>query len=181
MGKEYLGKNTEAFYQMPTTINHRKAVTPQNILICGCFDLFHNGHILLIKGASQFGNVYVGIGDDESIKDFKGENRPILTELERLQMVTACRYVSQAKIFHFKEDKEKHYEALINWATPIAYAQGPDHAPEVLEGLLEDKGIPVIVIPNKIQGTTNIEQKIKSTLYKSEAVERDENYYFDDP
>lgn len=157
-------------------------ITPSNILICGCFDLLHSGHILLLEGASRFGNVYVGIGDDESIRDSKGESRPILPQSERLQMIQACRYVTRARIFHFKEDKWENYEELIKWSTPIAYAQGPDHAPEVLSAMLEVKGIPVIVIPNKIQGTTDIEKKIFQTFIKSqpttEAPFQDEDYYF---
>ena len=153
------------------------------ILICGCFDLLHTGHILLLKTAYTFGDIYVGVGDDESIRDLKGENRPILTEQERLDMVLMCRYVTSAKIFHFKTEKQKHYEELLAWSDPIAYAQGPDHAPEVLENILREKGIPVVVVPNKIQGTTDIEQKILDGFSKelpSQGVFNSEDYYFND-
>lgn len=149
-----------------------------NILICGCFDLLHIGHLNLLEGASRFGDVYVGVGDDESISDKKGPHRPILPEKERLALVRAVRHVTDAKIFHFKTNKSEHYKELLKWSEATIYAQGPDHAPEVLEDLLVALKIPVIFIPNKVQGTTNIEQKILSARFRKQPVENSDNFYF---
>lgn len=130
------------------------------ILVCGCFDMFHVGHLRLLKGAHQFGNVYVRIGDDESVRQKKGDNRPICTSDERLQILRACRYVFNAEVFSFADNPIEAHQLLIEEVKPNAYAEGPDHNNEAIYPLLEDLGIPRIIIPTKIQGTTDILEKI---------------------
>ena len=131
------------------------------ILVCGCFDMFHVGHLRLLKGASQFGNVYVRIGDDESVRQKKGDNRPICTSDERLQILKACRYVFNAAVFSFADNPIAAHKLLIEEVKPNAYAEGPDHNNNAIYPLLEDLGIPRIIVPTKIQGTTAIEKRVK--------------------
>lgn len=145
----------------------------KNVLICGCFDMFHVGHLTLIEGASRFGNVYIGIGDDESIRDKKGDTRPIIPQKERQEILLGCRYVFEVKIFHFKSDAEKAYTDLLAWSKASVYACGPDHQQPVLFPLLEKRGIPILYIPNKIQGTTQIASRISET-----GVEVDKNRFY---
>jgi cytidyltransferase-like protein len=55
----------------------------KKVFVSGCYDLLHSGHVAFFKEASQFGDLYVGIGSDETIKDLKG--RPTVnSEQERL-------------------------------------------------------------------------------------------------
>ena len=152
-------------------------ITPTNVLICGCFDILHIGHIDLLKAASEFGNVYIGLGDDVSIRDKKGSHRPILPAEERKAMLLACRYVFQVKIFHFKTNPMVGYKDLLMWSTPKLYACGPDHQQPDLFPLLDRRGIPRLYVPNKIQGTTDIETKVASSV--SEDVKQNtERFYF---
>ena len=68
-----------------------------NVLVTGSFDLLHSGHIAFLKTAFHYGDVYVGIGSDKSIKQLKG--RPTVNKQdERLYMVKAIRYVTDAWI-----------------------------------------------------------------------------------
>ena len=130
------------------------------ILVCGCFDMFHVGHLRLLKGAHQFGNVYVRIGDDKSIQQKKGQGRPVCTAEERLQILKACRYVYDVAVFEFYEDPVAAHKKLLEELQPSAYAEGPYHNNEALYPLLIERNIPRIIIPNKIQGTTNILAKV---------------------
>ena len=132
------------------------------ILVCGCFDMFHVGHLRLLKGASQFGNVYVRIGDDESVRQKKGEGRPICSAEERLQILKACRYVFDAEVFSFSEDPVAAHKQLIEDVKPDAYAEGPDHHNLAMYSLLAERNIPRIIVPTKIQGTTAIEKRVKT-------------------
>ena len=59
--------------------------------------MLHSGHVAFFKEAAQYGDLYVGIGSDDTIFELKGRYT-INSELERLYMVKAVRYVSDAWI-----------------------------------------------------------------------------------
>ena len=69
----------------------------KKVFVSGCFDLLHSGHVAFFKEASLYGDVYVGIGSDKTIEELKGR-QTINSELERLYMVKAVRYVTDAWI-----------------------------------------------------------------------------------
>ena len=67
------------------------------VLISGCFDLLHSGHIEFFREAASYGDLYVALGSDKTIYDLKGR-LPINNELERIFMVKAISYVKEAFI-----------------------------------------------------------------------------------
>jgi cytidyltransferase-like protein len=69
----------------------------KKIFVSGCYDLLHSGHVAFFKEASQHGNLYVGIGSDQTVANLKGR-QTINSEHERLYMVKSIRYVTDAFI-----------------------------------------------------------------------------------
>jgi cytidyltransferase-like protein len=70
---------------------------PKKVFVSGCYDMLHSGHVAFFKEASQYGDLYVGIGSDATINQLKG--RPTVnSDSERLFMVKAVRYVTEAFI-----------------------------------------------------------------------------------
>lgn len=69
----------------------------KKVFVSGCYDMLHSGHVAFFKEASQFGDLYVGIGSDETIRELKG-HIPVNSDEERLYMVKAVRYVKDAWI-----------------------------------------------------------------------------------
>lgn len=69
----------------------------KRILVSGCYDLLHSGHVAFFEAAARFGDVYVQIGNDKNIHDLKGRP-PMFPESERLYMVSAIKYVKEASI-----------------------------------------------------------------------------------
>jgi len=67
------------------------------VFVSGSFDLLHSGHVAFLREASIYGELYVGIGSDKSIKCLKGRET-INPQEERLYMVKAIRYVRDAWI-----------------------------------------------------------------------------------
>ena len=67
----------------------------KKVLVSGCFDLLHGGHIAFFKTASSFGDLYVSIGRDENLLLLKGR-KPVFSESERLYIVRSIRYVYDA-------------------------------------------------------------------------------------
>lgn len=67
------------------------------VFVSGCYDLLHSGHVEFFRQAAEYGDLYVGIGSDETILHYKG-HRTLYNENERLFMVKAIRYVKDAYI-----------------------------------------------------------------------------------
>ncbi len=69
----------------------------KKVFVSGCYDLLHSGHVEFFRQASQYGDLYVGIGSDRTIQHLKG-HKTLYSERERLFMVRAIRYVKEAYI-----------------------------------------------------------------------------------
>ena len=67
----------------------------RKVLVSGCYDLLHGGHIAFFKTAATFGNLYVSLGRDENVLMLKGR-KPVFSEEERLYIVKSIRYVYDA-------------------------------------------------------------------------------------
>lgn len=64
------------------------------VLTQGTFDLIHIGHARYIREAKRHGNILIiGVDDDEKARERKGENRPVVPLVERMEMLTHLRYV----------------------------------------------------------------------------------------
>ncbi|KAF8407353.1 hypothetical protein HHK36_006481 [Tetracentron sinense] len=69
------------------------------VYIDGAFDLFHAGHVEILKSARQLGDfLLVGIHCDETVSDHRGTQYPIMHLHERSLSVLACRYVDEVII-----------------------------------------------------------------------------------
>ena len=69
----------------------------KKVFVSGCYDLLHSGHIEFFKQASQFGDLYVGIGSDATYLEYK-HRKPMFPQEERLFMVSNIKFVKEAYI-----------------------------------------------------------------------------------
>lgn len=67
------------------------------VFVSGCYDMLHSGHVAFFKEAAKYGDLYVGIGSDATIEELK-HRKTVYSEKERLYMVKAIRYVTDAYI-----------------------------------------------------------------------------------
>lgn len=67
----------------------------KKVLVSGCYDLLHGGHIAFFKTAASYGKLYVSVGRDDNLFSLKGK-RPYFSEEERLYIIRSIRYVEDA-------------------------------------------------------------------------------------
>ena len=68
------------------------------VVVTGCYDWFHSGHVRFFEEASAFGDLYVGVGSDANLRLLKGEGHPLFPQDERAYLVQSVRHVRQAFI-----------------------------------------------------------------------------------
>lgn len=81
--------------QQPTA-KSQEPKTPR-VFVSGCYDLLHSGHVEFFQQASQFGELYVGIGSDATYLEYK-HRKPMFPQEERLFMVKNIKAVKEAYI-----------------------------------------------------------------------------------
>jgi cytidyltransferase-like protein len=70
----------------------------KRVVVTGCYDWFHSGHVRFFEEVSAYGDLYVIVGHDANIRLLKGEGHPLFPQEERRYMVGSIRFVTQALI-----------------------------------------------------------------------------------
>ncbi len=89
----------------------------------GNFDLLHVGHVRYLKGAKALGGrLVVAVNSDDSVRQLKGEGRPIMPAEERAEIVAALADVDAVVIF-----PELDVRSIIREIRPDVQAKGTDY------------------------------------------------------
>ena len=65
----------------------------------GCFDIIHPGHIHILEEAKSYGDVLiVGLNSNRSVKNLKGESRPINSASDRIKILCSIKHVDHVNI-----------------------------------------------------------------------------------
>jgi cytidyltransferase-like protein len=70
----------------------------KKVIVTGCYDWFHSGHVRFFEEVSAYGDLYAIVGHDENIRLLKGEGHPLFPQEERRYMAGSIKYVKQALI-----------------------------------------------------------------------------------
>ena len=125
----------------------------------GCFDVLHLGHLRYLQAARQLGDLLVvAVNSDSSVRQLKGEKRPLVPEDERAEMLSGLECVDYVVIF-----SELTPISLLSELKPNIHVKGGDYKLEQLieKDVVEANGGKVIVglnVPGK--STTNLIQVI---------------------
>ena len=95
----------------------------QIVLANGCFDLLHVGHVRYLRGAKSLGGrLVVAMNSDASVRQLKGEGRPLMPADERAEIIAALADVDAVVIFDEPDVRE-----LIRELHPDVQAKGTDY------------------------------------------------------
>ena len=96
----------------------------------GVFDLLHVGHVRYLTQARALGDaLIVAINSDRSVRELKGDDRPVIVEHERAEIVAALRQVSYVTIFDDVSPR-----TLIARLLPDVLVKGGDYALDEIHG-----------------------------------------------
>jgi rfaE bifunctional protein nucleotidyltransferase chain/domain len=110
---------------MAELAEHLRGIGLRIVLTSGSFDLVHLGHVKYLAKAKELGDVLiVGVDGDAKIRARKGEDRPMVPESERLEMLAHQRPVD---VIFLKEDEEARW-ALIETVRPDVLVLSTDHS-----------------------------------------------------
>jgi D-glycero-beta-D-manno-heptose 1-phosphate adenylyltransferase len=111
--------------EMTRTVTHLKGLGYRVVLTSGSFDLIHLGHVEYLARAKELGDVLaVGVDSDAKIRRRKGEDRPMVPEGERLEMLA---YQRPVDLIYLKDDDEQRW-ALIKAVQPDTLVLTADHS-----------------------------------------------------
>ncbi len=127
----------------------------------GCFDLLHIGHIRYLTEARNFGDfLWVGLNGDHSVRELKGDGRPLVPEADRAEILAALRIVDAVTIF-----PDVRATTFLQAARPDVYVKGGDYTVASLD---QEEGKALAACNSKIEivklvpgrSTTSLVQKM---------------------
>ncbi|OLE50722.1 MAG: hypothetical protein AUG51_26590 [Acidobacteria bacterium 13_1_20CM_3_53_8] len=127
----------------------------------GCFDILHVGHVRYLQAARELGDLLlVAINSDRTVRELKGEGRPVMNEAERAEILAALSAVDYVTVFDDVSPRKLIAELL-----PDVLVKGGDYALDEIHGReeVEEAGGKVISLPF-IEGasTSGIIERIKA-------------------
>lgn len=94
----------------------------------GCFDVLHVGHIRYLVDAAERADVLVvGVNGDASVRELKGEDRPLMPERERAEILASLRGVGYVVIFHERSPRD-----LLSRLRPDFHCKGSDYTTDTV-------------------------------------------------
>ena len=111
----------------------------------GVFDILHAGHIDYLEKARALGDyLVVALNTDETVRELKGETRPVNTLEDRLKVISALRCVDCAVPFG-----EQTPEEIISLIKPDIHVKGGDYTEDTLPEakIVRSYGGQVVIMP----------------------------------
>jgi len=98
------------------------------VLANGAFDLLHVGHVRYLAGARRHGDrLVVAVNSDQSMARYKGPERPIVPEAERIELLSHLWMVDRICLFH-----EPTVTEVLQALLPEVHAKGTDYTADTV-------------------------------------------------
>ncbi|MBC8344882.1 MAG: D-glycero-beta-D-manno-heptose 1-phosphate adenylyltransferase [Candidatus Marinimicrobia bacterium] len=128
-----------------TQVDSWKSAGLKVVFTNGCFDILHRGHVAYLSEAKSLGNkLILALNSDRSVRELKGERRPIQSQDDRAAILDALESIDLVVIF----DEDTPQE-IIKTLLPHVLVKGGDYSPETIvgAGTVIENGGEVKVIP----------------------------------
>ncbi|MFN2237578.1 MAG: adenylyltransferase/cytidyltransferase family protein [Anaerolineales bacterium] len=116
----------------------------KKVLVTGCFDWLHSGHVRFFEETSQLGDLYVVVGHDENVRLLKGDGHPMILQDERRYMVSSIKFVKQALVSSGSGWMDAEPEIKV--IQPDIYAVNEDGDQPEKRAFCEEYGLEYVVL-----------------------------------
>lgn len=140
----------------------------KKVFVSGCYDLLHSGHVEFFKQASQYGDLYVGIGSDATYLEYK-HRKPMFPEEERLFMVRNIKAVKEAYINEGSGVID--FIPTLDLVQPDIFVVNAEGGSETKRKLCEERGIEYI----ELQRTPHEGLQARSSSSLKAAMQQDDH------
>ena len=94
LGSNFKDRFVPNYKKLKALVDHCKAIGLKIVLTQGVYDMAHIGHARYFEEARKHGDLLVvGVDSDKKVRARKGPDRPVVPQVERLEMVTHLRSV----------------------------------------------------------------------------------------
>lgn len=134
------------------------------VFVSGCFDVLHSGHIAFLEEAASYGEVYVSLGSDATVRALKNRDT-VYNEQERKYMLEAIRFVKKVYIGP-DTGKVLDFAPLLDVVKPDIFFVNEDGTGDEKKAFVESKGIRYVTskrVPHgglPTRSTTSIRAKL---------------------
>jgi cytidyltransferase-like protein len=116
----------------------------KKVVVTGCYDWLHSGHVRFFEEVSQLGDLYVVVGHDENVRLLKGPGHPLFSQAVRRYMVQSIRHVRQALISSGSGWMDAEPE--ISRLKPDIYAVNEDGDKPEKQAFCAERGLQYVVL-----------------------------------
>lgn len=129
------------------------------VLVGGCFDILHYGHVYFLKKAKSLGDLLVvALESDENTKKLKGLKRPIHAQKQRAEMLKSLKFVDKV----ISLPAHPNYVELVKKVRPDIITCDPDDNLLKHKEVYESLGATIVVIPKiKTPSTSQLAKLLK--------------------
>lgn len=125
----------------------------------GCFDLLHLGHVTYLQAGRNLGDaLLVGLNGDKSVRELKGQARPVNSEADRAGVLAALESVDAVCIFN--ESTAVRFLAV---AQPDIYLKGGDYT---LETINQEERLTVEKVGGRVEIMAKVAGRSTTALLK---------------
>lgn len=115
---------------MKKVVEKARGEGKKTVFTNGCFDILHQGHVRYLSEAKKLGDyLIIGLNSDRSIRNIKGNNRPLTAEGARAELLAALCFVDGVVIF-----TEDDPLSIIKYLHPHILVKGADWNEDAIIG-----------------------------------------------
>ena len=147
--------------QLKKIIREQKELGKRVVLANGCFDLIHVGHTRYLRESKKQGDILVlALNSDPSVRGLEGRGRPLLSEKERVEILSSFSSVDHIIVF-----SEPDVNRILLALKPHVHAKGSDYTEDTVperETVRKYEGTVAITGGPKVRSTSDILKDIAS-------------------
>lgn len=159
--------------KLAQTVNALRTIGAKIVLTQGAFDFIHIGHFLYLEKARQHGDILiVGVDSDKKVRQRKGQDRPIVSQGERIKMLTHVRHVD---IVTLKQADDPKWSLIKLIRPDVLIATESTYTKAQIKQLQQYCGQVIVLEPQATTSTTakmrrlniGLSRKMKDAITKS--------------